>query len=324
MSRWHAHLGVRRRGTDDAARDRSHVFVLSGGGPRGAAQAGAAEVLLAAGIVPSAIIGCSVGALNAAFLAAGPTVDRAGELGAVWRELRSRDIFSGSRLSQARAIVTRRSALFDRRGLDALIRRLASADRIEELAVPLRVVTTSLATGRAVYHDRGPLLDLLCASAALPGLFPPAALTDSVGGTAMHVDGGVTDLVPATGALEFTGATDIWVVDVAAAAGFGSSTPRSALDVVVASLSTSMRARELPRFPDGVRVHLLDCSAENRGPRGLMDFTRADELIEVGRRVAAGALLHTEWAGPVPSRPAAILGGCPSPRPHALAVRPAH
>ena len=44
------------------------VFVLSGGAARGAVQVGMMEGLLEHGIVPDALVGTSVGALNAAFL----------------------------------------------------------------------------------------------------------------------------------------------------------------------------------------------------------------------------------------------------------------
>ena len=45
------------------------------------------EALLGAGIVPDLLVGTSVGAVNAAFMAAGPTPDRARALSEVWRRL---------------------------------------------------------------------------------------------------------------------------------------------------------------------------------------------------------------------------------------------
>ena len=49
------------------------AFVLSGGGNRGALQAGALEVLIERGIVPQLIVCTSVGALNGVVLAATAT-----------------------------------------------------------------------------------------------------------------------------------------------------------------------------------------------------------------------------------------------------------
>ena len=68
-----------------------NVFVLSGGAARGAVQVGMLEVLLDAGIVPDALVGTSVGALNAAFVAARPDHDRIRELRGKWLQLSTRD-----------------------------------------------------------------------------------------------------------------------------------------------------------------------------------------------------------------------------------------
>ncbi|TML78074.1 MAG: hypothetical protein E6G04_08615, partial [Actinobacteria bacterium] len=55
-------------------RKRPHVaFVLSGGGVLGAVQVGQLRALIEAGVVPDVLIGTSVGALNAAAIAADPT-----------------------------------------------------------------------------------------------------------------------------------------------------------------------------------------------------------------------------------------------------------
>ncbi len=265
---------------------RRHVFVLSGGGARGAAQAGAMASLLQAGIDPVGIVGCSVGALNGAFLAADPTCRRAEALADRWAGLRRSDVFGGSRLSTVRNVVTRRPALFSAEPLRRLVTDWLPVDTFDALAIPLRVVTTSLTTGRAVYHATGPLTDVLLASAALPGLFPPVQLP--VGETTeQHVDGGVTDLVPVAGALDLA-PTDVWLLDVAATPGTGAWRVRSALDVLVASLAASMRCRPLPPL-DGVTLHHVALGAAADGPAGLMDFTRSADLVVAGREVAAEA-----------------------------------
>ena len=73
------------------------AVVLSGGGSLGAAQVGALLALFEAGIRPDLFVGCSVGALNAAFLAVDPTTERVLELERVWRALGRADVFGGSR-----------------------------------------------------------------------------------------------------------------------------------------------------------------------------------------------------------------------------------
>ena len=49
--------------------DRDVVLVLSGGAARGSIQAGMLRALVEAGVRPTHVVGTSVGALNAAFLA---------------------------------------------------------------------------------------------------------------------------------------------------------------------------------------------------------------------------------------------------------------
>lgn len=72
------------------------AVVCSGGASRGAAQAGALQVLLEAGVVPDLLVGTSVGAINASFLAADPSPERARCLIEIWQELRTRDVFPTS------------------------------------------------------------------------------------------------------------------------------------------------------------------------------------------------------------------------------------
>src|SRR6267154_4774803 len=75
------------------ARQPRTAFVLAGGAALGAMQAGMVHALYERGITPDLLIGASVGALNAAFLASRPaTVATAQELAAVWRGLRRSDI----------------------------------------------------------------------------------------------------------------------------------------------------------------------------------------------------------------------------------------
>jgi len=63
------------------------AFALSGGGAHGAAQVGMLHALLEAGIVPDVMVGCSVGALNAVYVAADPTPARTADLARLWLTL---------------------------------------------------------------------------------------------------------------------------------------------------------------------------------------------------------------------------------------------
>src|SRR3954468_12558990 len=67
------------------------AFVLSGGGNLGAVQVGMLLALADRGVVPDVLVGTSVGAVNAAFLAAGPSPPRVEALAGGWEGISRRD-----------------------------------------------------------------------------------------------------------------------------------------------------------------------------------------------------------------------------------------
>src|SRR5438128_12629671 len=74
-------------------KQRRLVFVLGGGGSRGACSVGVMKALLEAGIKPDGLVGCSSGAFNAVALAAKPDLETIDKLPHVWRSIRNRDLF---------------------------------------------------------------------------------------------------------------------------------------------------------------------------------------------------------------------------------------
>ncbi len=61
------------------------AFVLGGGGSRGALQIGALRGLLEAGLYPDLLVGTSIGAANAAYLAVnGVTMETIDRLETIW------------------------------------------------------------------------------------------------------------------------------------------------------------------------------------------------------------------------------------------------
>ncbi len=63
--------------------------------------------------------------------------------------------------------------------------------RIEDLPKPYAAVATDLATGREIWLREGPMLDAVCASAAMPGVFPAVR-----SGQQWLVDGALVNPVP--------------------------------------------------------------------------------------------------------------------------------
>jgi NTE family protein len=260
------------------------VFVLSGGAARGAVQVGMMQTLLEAGIVPHALVGTSVGALNAAFLGWQTGLDRVHELARRWLRLSTRDVFPGGTWARLAHLAQRHSYLFSDDGLRDLIGSWVPVAQLEDLTTPVRVTTTPLAGTGPAYHDRGDLVSVLLASSAVPGVFAPVHLTGHDGNRALHVDGGVSDLVPVGGAADLS-PTRVFVLDASVPPRMPHA--RTPIEIVVASLGLAMRARPMVDLGPGVAVHHL--RAPDLGTR-MTDFSRTPEHLELGRRSAAELL----------------------------------
>ena len=257
------------------------VFVLSGGAARGAVHVGMMQTLLEAGIVPHGLVGTSVGALNAAFMGWDTSLDRVHELAEHWIRLRTRDIFPGGTWTRIAHLAQRHTYLFSSDALRDLIAAWVPVSRLEDLATPVRVTTTPLAGDGAVYHDRGDLPSVLLASAAAPGVFAPVHLEGPDGTHLLHVDGGVSDLVPIAGAADLA-PTRVFVLDASVPARLPQG--RTPIEVLVASLGVAMRARPMADLGPGVAVHHL--RVPDLGTR-MTDFSRTAEHLALGRRAAA-------------------------------------
>src|SRR5207237_8470864 len=95
----------------------------------GAMQVGMLEALYEQGITPDFLVGTSVGALNAAFVASRPqSPQTAGELGRVWRELQRQDVFPLSMSALVGGVCGRRDHLVPDRELRRLVRRYIQFD----------------------------------------------------------------------------------------------------------------------------------------------------------------------------------------------------
>ena len=165
------------------------TVVLSGGGAKTAAHVGAARAIGEAELVPLRYVATSMGAVVAAALASGTDREgllerlaEAGRAGVVWDPLALvRGLFARSLL---RATPFRRA-----------VEQLVPARRFADLAVPITVSVVDLDTGELLLFGEGgedaPLVDVLCASCALPVYFPAGKLADRRCG-----DGGLRGPLP--------------------------------------------------------------------------------------------------------------------------------
>jgi NTE family protein len=169
--------------------DRTVALVLSGGGAKTAAHLGAARAASEAGLAAARYVATSMGAVVAAGLAGGSEpsalLDRLTEVGpaGVVREPLAvvAGLFARSLLRPAPL----------RRAIEALV----PARRFADLSVPLTVAVADLDSGELVLFGAGgldaPLIDVLCASCALPLYFPPVVLAGRRCG-----DGGLHGVLP--------------------------------------------------------------------------------------------------------------------------------
>lgn len=254
----------------------ANAVVLSGGGSLGAIQVGALQALLEAGVRPDVFIGCSVGALNAAFMAVDPSPARVEELKTLWLGLDRNDVFPASRRSVVGHVVRRDMHLYEADGLHSLVARLVSVDDLADLAVPVHVVTTDLITGDPVWWTGGDPQQILVASASLPALLPPVAIGDS-----LHVDGGVTCPVPIQRAVELD-AERIWVIDVTGGSLGRRDARMNALDVLLMSFAISRYRLAKLEFPAADARSIIPMPRVELGHHEMRDFSHTAQLIERG------------------------------------------
>ncbi len=179
------------------------ALVLSGGGAKGAYEAGIALTLAARGVPIRLAAGSSAGALNAAALTDG----RLDRLDALWRgvsreqvyALRPGVFFAGLLPGWLTLLaLDGAGSLLDPRPLRELIAGAVDFGRVRASPVALRVVATDLERReRRVFDNQTVSVDALLAASAVPGMFPPVAVDG-----ALLVDGGLVARAPVLEALE--------------------------------------------------------------------------------------------------------------------------
>src|SRR5579884_456423 len=116
------------------------AFVFSGGGSLGAVQAGMMLALVEAHIEPDLVVGTSVGAINAAWVADHPDAGGAERLAGIWRGVRRNDVFPTQLLTGFLGFVGKRDCLVRADNLRRLIAANLTFENLEEAKLPLIVV----------------------------------------------------------------------------------------------------------------------------------------------------------------------------------------
>lgn len=250
------------------------AFVLSGGSSLGSIQVGMLQGLFEAGIKPDLLVGTSVGAVNAAWIAGAPDEAGVARLKDIWRGLRRDDIFPLT-WAAATGILGRSNHLVSNAALRSLLERNLPYRKLEQATVPVHVVTSELKSGQAVVLSHGPAVPALLASCAIPGIFPPVVV-----GKRQLVDGGVANHTPIDAAVRL-GAKRIYVLPISYP--WLDDEPASALGMALQALARMVAQRldsEVAAYQDAAEITVIPpLSPLAVSPA---DFSHSAELIERG------------------------------------------
>ncbi len=229
------------------------AFVLGGGGQLGAHEVGQLQALLERGIHPDLIIGTSIGALNGAMVAADPSLNAVEQLTELWSSIDRAGVFDASLTARVRTLATSKTHVYENHTLRLLLAGMLPVERIEDLSVSFECVAASIERASAHYFDRGPLIDAVLASAAVPGLLPPVEIDGE-----HFLDGGLVASIPLDRAVAH-GATTIYVLQVGRVEE-PLAVPRWPWEVAMVAFEISRRHRfteALASIDPEIEVHLL-------------------------------------------------------------------
>jgi NTE family protein len=283
------------------------AFILSGGGAHGVLQVGALRALMEEGIRPDMVIGTSIGAWNGAWLAYKPTLDGVVAIAAAWRAVHVAGVLLGRQrslqrppgaqggllmLEAARRVSRGHPSMYSGAGVRGLLERLMGDLTFEDTAIPFRVIATDITRGARATLKSGPLVPAILASSALPGIFPPVRIGESV-----YTDGGPLDDASLECAIEL-GANRLFILAIGHERGVDGATPaptglvprdewmrgiraHAAMAVVQRSTQVMDRfhlERALRRLPRRVETHLIELSVTNTC--GFLDFDHAASWLD--------------------------------------------
>lgn len=260
------------------------AFVLGAGGSRGALQVGALRALAEAGYHPDILVGASVGAVNATYLAVnGTDLTTITRLEEAWLDLQAMELAPSNYLwvslrvllnRPTRALSHRLEKFFIEHGLS---REVCFRDIT---GVRLGILATDLNSGSPVLYGQDleqSVLDGMLASIALPPWISPLEKEGL-----LLVDGGVISCLPIESALAM-GATEIIALDLVDARETLAERPVPGQLIGKLVNTVEMRQLELEialAQARGVAVRRLNLLAQE--PVGLWDFRHTPELIETG------------------------------------------
>jgi NTE family protein len=281
--------------------DKKLAFVLGGGGSRGALQVGALYALLESGINPDFLIGASIGAVNAAFLALnGFSKDSLDQLTVAWQKASSYDLLPTNYIwLTVRAMFNRSYSDPSRRLRDFFISYgLPPELRFRDIEKPnLVIVSADLNTGKPILHGTmsdDNILEALLLSTALPPWFMPVRKEDRY-----LMDGALVSSLPVEPALKL-GATEIVALDLIDSRqmlGNGDGVRRF-LDRLLYSVERRQIDLEL-ELAEARGIPLIYFDLMGKLPVPIWDFTHTDDLITQGYDIARRVIESQRLTNPI-------------------------
>ena len=278
------------------------AFVFSGGGARGALQVGAVQALVEAGYTPDMLVGTSVGAVNACYLAIhGVNLTTIQNLKRIWLEIAKVNLLPENYLWLTvrylfnRPIDTtahRMEHFFLSQGLEAGM-------RFEDIqGVRLYLVSADLIPGKLKLYGTELtqlIYEGLLASTAIPPWLKPIEKTGE-----MLIDGGAVSNLPIEPAMA-QGAQEIIALDLEdlrgvnhEVRGFGPFVARLIHTVEHRQVQLELALAQARKIP----VHYINLTGDHSV--ALWDFKQTAHLIEEGYKMTVREIAR--WKGtPEPS-----------------------
>ena len=246
-------------------------LALGGGAAKGVAHIGVLKALEDANIEVDYIAGTSVGAMIAALYAFRVDVETIGSLA---RRLT---------MSKVTSFKLNKTGFFSTESLRELMLEYVGDVAIEDAAIPLSIVATDINSGEEIILSSGSVVDAVCASAAIPGIYIPVEINGRT-----LVDGGLVQNVPIE-ALQTAGA------GVTIASHLNSVSHYQEISHVLDVMRNAFEIAVSQHTQDQLKEADLLISMD------LSDFSlrdnteRYDELFNIGHQAATVQLTKLAW-----------------------------
>ena len=251
------------------------ALALSSGAARGIAHIGVIDYLIGAGYSFQYIAGSSIGSIVGAYLSLYENVDGLKRIAIEtdWRMLLGLIDVNIINLSQGGIIRGRR--------IERFLRELFKDSTFDDCKIPLIIVATDIKTGKPVEISTGKIWHAVRASIGIPGIFTPMNY-----GERLLIDGGVSLPLPGSCLLK-RGFSNIWGINVLSQPPHILAKKREVN--IIESLLQSLFIMESTISNEQAKL----CKVVVSPPVydfPFYDFTRARELIDIGRITAENCL----------------------------------